>query len=184
MAVKTLDLLIHNAGVGFYGPVAKQPLANIEQLVTVNLWTPIALTHALLPMLPQTNGKIVFISSVVSALACPDYAVYGATKAALDGFARSLRIELAKKIAVQVIHLGATRTGMHHKSGLQRDVVDWEKFPPAETVAPKIIRAIASNNRNPTIGLSNKLLRFGGQYFSGLIDAVLRWQRRKMHSEQ
>lgn len=177
--IETIDLLIHNAGVGYYGSIADQSAQSINDLITVNLWTPIALTQRLLPLMSQTQGKIVFISSVTSVLPTPEYAVYGASKAALDGFARNLRIELGDRPQIQLIHPGGTRTGMHQKSGLQRTVINWERFPSAETVASQIAKAIASNKRAVTIGPTNKLLRVGGQYLGGLFEAVLRRRYRQ-----
>ncbi len=172
-----LSLLIHNAGLGYYGATAEQSADSITTLTAVNLLAPLRLTHALLPQLREhPQPKIVFISSVVTALPCPEYAVYGATKAALDGLARNLRLELRDAVAVQVIHPGATRTGMHPKSGMSRAVVDWEKFPAAESVAMQIAGAIESRQTAVTIGLTNKILRGVGYYFATLVDYL---QRRK-----
>ncbi|MCG8348514.1 MAG: SDR family NAD(P)-dependent oxidoreductase [Chloroflexales bacterium] len=173
-AVEHLDLLIHNAGVGFYGAVTDQPVASIRELVAVNLQTPIALTHTLLPHLERARGQLVFISSVVSALPVPQYAVYGATKAALDGFARSLRIELHGKILVQVIHPGATRTKMHARSGAPISERRWRRFPASKTVAAQIIAAIDQRRPTATIGRGNQVLRFAGRYLDWLIDRVIR----------
>lgn len=176
--IEQLDILIHNAGVGYYGSAEAQSWASIQNLVEVNLWAPIALTHKLIPRLMHQRGKVVFISSVVSAVACPDYAVYGATKAALDGFARSLRIEMKGRVDIQVIHPGATRTGMHAKSGLDRETIDWDRFPRADVVAEKIARAISSNKPSVTIGVQNRVLRIGGAYFGGIFDWFLRRRYR------
>ena len=162
--INHIDWLIHNAALGYYGSTETQAPENINALVSVNLRAPIALTHKLLPCLRQPNGKTIFISSVVSSLACPEYAVYGATKAALDGFARSLRIEPQDFLPVQVIYPGATQTGIHSKSGLQKDVIDWEKFPPAEDIALKIAKAIDSERKSAVIGTGNRVMRFGEQY--------------------
>lgn len=172
--IRHLDLLIHNAGVGYYGPTGQQSWSDIHNLVDVNLWAPIALTQQLLPCLRKRNGKVVFISSVASMLASPNYAVYGATKAALDGFARSLRVEMQGTVDIQVIHPGATRTGMHAKSGLPRRTIDWERFPPAERVARKIAKAIATEKSSVTIGVGNKLLGAGGLYFGRVVDWFMR----------
>ena len=177
-SINHIDLLIHNAALGYYGSTKTQPADSIKTLTAVNLHAPIAITHKLFPYIAQPNGKIVFISSVVSSLACPEYAVYGATKAALDGFARSLRVELQDSVQVQVIYPGATRTGMHAKSGLQQDIIDWEKFPPAEDVAHKIADAIKSNKKSVVIGAGNKLMRFGGRYFASLFDSIMRRRYR------
>lgn len=173
-----LDLLIHNAGLGYVGSTAEQPNESIQLVVAVNLWAPLALSHALLPRLETARGKLVFISSVVSALPCPDYAVYGATKAALDGFARSLRLELEPAVRVQVIRPGAMRSGMHRKSGVDKARMDWERFSAVETVAGQVARAIASDRPAVTIGWLNRLLRFGGRYLAGPLDATMRRRAR------
>ena len=62
-----LDLLVHNAGLGYVGDTGAQSAANVRQLIGVNLEAPLALTHQLLNRMTPT-GKIVFISSVASAL--------------------------------------------------------------------------------------------------------------------
>ncbi|MEM7032734.1 MAG: SDR family NAD(P)-dependent oxidoreductase [Chloroflexota bacterium] len=174
--IGTIDLLIHNAGTGYYGDTGEQSADSIERLVAVNVWAPISITHRVLPKIKKVRGKIVFISSVVSVVPTPDYAVYGATKAALDGFARNLRLELGNEAQVQVIHPGGTRTGMHQKSGITRDVFDWEKFPSAGDVARDMVRVMAGNNRSVALGLGNRALRFGGKHFGGLIHLLM--QRR------
>jgi short-subunit dehydrogenase len=173
--IDQLDLLIHNAALGAYGPVAQQTPQNIRALVAVNLRAPVALTHALLPML-RPRGKLVFISSVVSALPGPQYAVYGATKAALDGFARSLRTEMRGSVDVQLIYPGATRTGMHRKSGVPASM-RWERFPPAEHVAAQIVRAIDSPREAVTIGAGNRLLQLAGRHAADVVDWLA--QRRE-----
>jgi short-subunit dehydrogenase len=170
--VQHLDLLIHNAGVGYYGDVAAQSPTNIQELVAVNLRAPVELTHRLLPYIER--GSIVFINSVVAELPAPEYAVYAATKAALDGFAASLRIEVRTDTQVQVIYPGATRTGMHAKSGIPLEAMRWDEFPPAAETAVRIAAQIAARRPRATIGLSNRLLRFGGRHLSGIVDRLIR----------
>ena len=178
--IQQLDLLIHNAGVGEYGPIEAQSAAYIEQLVAVNLLAPLALTHALLPSVRQASGKIVFISSVVSALASPQYAVYAASKAALDGLARSLRVELQNtSVSVQVIHPGATRTGMHRKSGISKDTLNWDRFPSAESVAEQITKAIEGKQKTAAIGLGNRVLRTVGKELAWVVDGAMRVNSRR-----
>ena len=117
--VHAVDLAVCNAGVGYHGATEDQPAEDIAAMVAVNLEAPMALTQLLLPYLKRAQGKIAFIGSVVSMLPCPQYAVYGATKAALEDFARNLRIELQNSpVRVQAIRPGAVNTGMHAKSGV------------------------------------------------------------------
>lgn len=166
----TLDLLIHNAALGAYGPVAEQSPATIQELLAVNVRAPIALSHTLLPWLRPGGGQLVFISSVAAVLPAADYAVYAASKAALEGFARSLRSEYGSTLTVQVIRPGATRTAMHKRSGVPAGRIDWERFPPAAQVAAQIERAIAGRQPVVTIGVGNRVLVHSGRLMPALVD--------------
>ncbi len=171
--VEHLDLLIHNAAVGYYGTVQEQSEASIRMAVEVNLRAPIALTHRLLPYVIATQGKIVFISSVAAVLPTPEYAVYGATKAALESFAYNLRPELRGQASIKVIAPGATRTGLHAKSGAQLDRLGWERFPAADLVAAQIVRAIQRRKHFTTLGRANAVARFGGRHAAWLVDRLM-----------
>lgn len=180
--VGSLDLVIHNAGTGYYGAIKAEPQAGIRDTLTVNLEVPLLLSHALYPKLRAANGRIVMISSVASAMACPDYAVYAASKAALDGFARSLRAEIDPRVAVTVIHPGATRTGMHAKIGLPREVVVSQRFAPAEAVAAAIIAGIDAERARVVIGTGNRILRWAGSCLGRPLDWLSRRRRSRCAS--
>jgi len=179
--IESLDLLVLNAGLGWVGASADQSAASIKELVHVNLSAPMELCHALLPLMQRGEGqarsRIVFISSITAALPCKEFAVYGATKAALEGFARSLRIELSGRgkdgTDVQVIRPGATQTGMHKKSGLGADV-GTDRFPTAESVARTIDRQIARGGRRSTVGFTNAMLAGVGHNLGGVLDGAMR----------
>ncbi|MEM7306817.1 MAG: SDR family NAD(P)-dependent oxidoreductase [Planctomycetota bacterium] len=177
--VDALDLLVHNAGVGYYGEVGAQPSRNIAGLLRVNLEAPLALTHALLPRLERAGGRLVLISSIAAAVPCPDYAVYAASKAALEGFARALRIELKGRVGVQVVRPGPTRTGMHSKIGAPPEKVPAERFPAAPSVAAGIARAIDRGHRRATIGLGNRALGAAGAHLAAPLDALMRRKRTR-----
>lgn len=174
--ISRIDLLIHNAGAGYVGRLEEQSDGSIQSLLRVNLETPIALTHELIKWLD--GGKVAFVSSVASALPTPEYAVYSATKAALDGFARNIRTELGAtqsryKVDVQLILPGATKTRMHEKSGADLDSLNWEKFPPVELVAARIHGAIEGRRFTSPIGLNNGLFRILGRHLAPMVDSVV-----------
>lgn len=177
--IQTLDLLIQNAAIGYVGKVADQPAASTRQLLAVNLATPIALTQKLLPYLQQRRSKVVFISSVATALPTADYAVYTASKAALEGFARNLRIELGENPAVQVIYPGATRTAMHSKAGADPAQMNWQRFPPPAQTAAMMLEAIETNQTHATLGLHNQIGRFAGRWLAAVVDWLLQQRRRQ-----
>ena len=167
--IQHLDIALHNAGVGWYGDPSLQPHPSIDELLQVNLVTPLALTHALLPRLQ--SGRIAFISSIAAQAPAAKYAVYAATKSALDGFARSLRIESNGNPFVQVIHIGAARTNMHTKLGIAEQLKA-ERFPSAEWTAQQIARALQTQKSEVTIGSVNKILRWAGSHFPSMIDSL------------
>ncbi len=169
--VASLDLLIHNAGVGYYGNLSRQTDKSLEELLQTNLYAPIRLTQALLPHLNHAKGKIVFISSVAANLPVAQYSIYGASKAALSGFARNLRLELSG-VHVQTIYPGAIQTDMHSKSGATK--LNTKNFPTPAATARKIVKGIATNKNEVTIGFGNQVVRNAGYYFSRISDFIAR----------
>ena len=180
--ITAVDLAIQNAGVGSYGPVADQSPERIEELLRVNLHGPLALTYALLPALWRARGTLVFIGSVAASLPVPQYAVYGATKAALEGFARSLRIELAGQVAVRVFHPGAIRTALHAKSGMPLTPAVARRYPPPERVAAQIMAALERGPLTMALGPANRALRFAGRHGAPVVDALARSRQRRAGS--
>ena len=169
-----LDLLVHNAAVGYYGDVVQQTEVSVDELLNVNLYAPILLTRALLPLLKRGNGKVVFINSVAADLSAPDYAVYGATKAALAGFARNLRLELRGEVGVLTCYPGAIATPLHQKSGVPAGKFAVERFASPGAVAQQVYRAASSKRAAVTLGTGNKVLRALGRYLPGVLDAAAR----------
>ena len=168
--IDALDLLIHNAGVGLYGEVTAHSDEEVKRLLEVNLYTPIALTHALM----SRTQKIVFISSVVADVPAPEYVVYSSSKAALDAFARNLRLETRGSPQVQTVHPGAIRTEMHVKSGVPEGTFNTERFPSVDRVAEEVFRAISGSRKDVTVGMNNKVLRFAGTYLAAPLDKLMR----------
>ncbi|MXX14049.1 MAG: SDR family NAD(P)-dependent oxidoreductase [Gemmatimonadetes bacterium] len=167
--IDTIDLVIQNAGTGYFGPIAEQSAESIRDITAVNLMAPLRLTHALIPYL-QANGKLVLIGSIAHAFPCPDYAVYAASKEAINTLGRNLQIE--GDVNVQIIHPGATRTGLHRKIGMDNEKT--KGFPSAERVAQKITRAIDGRRFIATIGWRNAWARFLGRYCEGIVNAIVR----------
>ena len=168
--IDAIDLAIQNAGTGYFGSIAEQSAESIRDILAVNLMAPLRLTHTLIPYLKKTNGKLVLIGSITHAFPCPDYAVYAASKEALNALGRNLQIE--GDINVQIIHPGATRTGLHRKIGMDNEKT--KGFPPAERVAKKITQAIDGRRFVVTIGRRNAWARFLGRYCEGVINTMMR----------
>ena len=98
---RTLMLLINNAGTAYYGLHEELRPEGISEMVRVNLEVPMLLTQQLLRTLKQNHGAIINISSVTAIGSNPHGVAYGATKAGLLSFSRSLFDE-ARKYGVRV----------------------------------------------------------------------------------
>lgn len=116
-----VDVLVHNAGVAPFGPVAGTTRADWADTFAVNVTAPAVLTAALLPRLRAARGHVVFIGSGQSLGAAPLLGVYAASKFALRALADSLRAEERDAgVRVTSVYPGQTATPMQEQ--LQRNL--------------------------------------------------------------
>ena len=137
-----VDLLVCNAGSGWAGPTARMPAADVARLVTLNLLAPIQLARAMLPgMTARGHGQLVFVSSIAGVTGARQEAVYGATKAALNNLADSMRYELAGSgVGVSVVVPGVVDTPFFSRRGRPYERV-WPRPVDANRVAAAIADA-------------------------------------------
>ena len=138
-----LDNAIFNAGTGIAVESQLEGAASIRDTLDVNLTSNIALAQMLFPLLKKSRGKLTFIGSLAYR-GKAGLASYAASKAGLHGFARALREEWRGKVFVQILHLGATKTGMHEKAGLNVGIIK-HFFTSARTMAAMIDKSIAGS---------------------------------------
>ncbi len=96
-----LKVLVNNAGAAYYGLHEELNPEKIQEMVRVNLEIPMIITQQMLRILKENKGNIINISSVTAISSNPHGAAYGATKAGLMSFGRSLFDE-ARKYGVGV----------------------------------------------------------------------------------
>lgn len=106
--------LVNNAGTGLDGVLATQHATDISRVLTLNLQSPITLTKYMVRhMLRARRGRIVNISSIIAKTGFNGLAVYGASKAGLEGFTRSLSREVGRAgITVNCVAPGYMLTDM------------------------------------------------------------------------
>jgi 3-oxoacyl-[acyl-carrier protein] reductase len=106
--------LVNNAAVGNDGMLPTQHDSEIEELIRVNVQAPILLAkYASRSMLVAGGGRIINVSSIIASTGYKGLAVYGATKAAMIGFSRSLARDLGgAKITVNALAPGYMETEM------------------------------------------------------------------------
>ena len=94
LAGRGLDGLVNNAGVGFPGPLELLPLHDLRRQLEVNVVGQVATTQAMLPLVREAGGRIVFVGSVGGVLASPFAGAYHASKFAIEAVADVWRQEL------------------------------------------------------------------------------------------
>lgn len=113
--------LVNNAAVGTDGLLPTMHNSDIEELIRVNVTSPIILTkYVVRHMLSARRGRVVNISSIVAQTGYRGLASYGATKSAMEGFTRSLARDLGpRNVTVNTVAPGFLDTEM--TSGLGAD---------------------------------------------------------------
>ena len=113
--------LVNNAALGTSGILATMQDAQIERLARLNMVSPFILTkYVVRSMMVDGGGRIVNIASVVSFTGYSGLSIYGATKASIVGFTRSLAREIGPLgINVNAIAPGFVDTDMTQSLGGQ-----------------------------------------------------------------
>jgi NAD(P)-dependent dehydrogenase (short-subunit alcohol dehydrogenase family) len=123
-----LDLLVNNASE--LGPSPLQPLAQLsieelQRIYKINVAAPLGLIQTLLPLLEQSRGLVVNISSDAARGGYAGWGGYGASKAALDLVSLTLAGELRpQNIGVVAVDPGDLRTDMHQAAYPGEDIAD------------------------------------------------------------
>jgi len=90
-----LDVLINNAGMAGYGEVGSLEPKAVDEVIDTNIKGSIFQTRTALPLLIETKGSILFVSSVAGFWGLPAYSLYSLSKMALTALVQSLRLENA-----------------------------------------------------------------------------------------
>ncbi|MER7251486.1 SDR family NAD(P)-dependent oxidoreductase [Kribbella sp. NPDC000426] len=141
-----IDVLVANAGLGWSGPFVRMRAEEIDHLVALDLLAPLQLVRCLLPsMIERGSGHVALVGSVAGRTAVAGEAVYAATKAALDIFAESLRLEIrGTGVSVSLTVPGVVDTGFFSARGREYD----RKRPrpvPADDVARAMVDGITND---------------------------------------
>ncbi|MEP1472758.1 MAG: SDR family NAD(P)-dependent oxidoreductase [Halieaceae bacterium] len=114
-----VDILVNNAGFGTFGAMVDGELSQQLNMIRLHVDATVELSNAAIPFMQALGGgHIVNVASVAALLPMKDTVVYGASKAFVASFSRSLQEEVrAAGIQVQCLCPGFTRTEMHASEG-------------------------------------------------------------------
>jgi len=132
-----IDVLVNNAGITDFRPIAETTPAQFDRLYHVNVRAPYFLTQAVLPaMRARGKGVIINISSIHAFAGFQEHTVYAGTRGAIVAFTRTLAIELAHE-GIRVVGLAPGSVVVENYASLYHEYnrAEHEKAIPAGFVA-------------------------------------------------
>lgn len=174
-----IDVLVNNAGVGLFAPIADGNPDNARYLFDVNVWGAVNCIQAAAPyMRDQGEGHIVNVSSIAGHISPPYMGMYAATKHALAAISDALRNEVASDgIGVTTVYPGLTETAFTENMLQEVEaprIPPIVRFVPAEAVARRIYQAIRWNLRDVYVAPEDIAAILSDALLPAISDRVLR----------
>lgn len=134
-----IDVVIANAGIGVLGPIASTDAALLKAMLEVNVLGTVHTIQAAVPVLRDSRGYLLAVSSLAAASRTAGFGGYSATKAAVETLAATTRLEVAADgIDVGIAYFGFLDTD------LVRDAQANRGFEALRATAPSFLREPAA----------------------------------------
>lgn len=122
-----IDVLVNSAGIIKNGSIEDTSLGDWDKIMNINLRSMFYLMQKSVPLLVQSKGSIVNVSSVTGTRAFPNVLAYCVSKAATDQLTRCAALELAPKgVRVNAVNPGVVATNLHKRGGMSEQ--NYETF--------------------------------------------------------
>ncbi|AOJ07316.1 SDR family oxidoreductase [Burkholderia mayonis] len=140
-----VDVLVNNAGILKTGPLADTTDAAFDQIFDINVRGTFNTLREAAARLAD-GGRIINLSSTMLALKLPGYAIYNATKAAVEALTRVFAKELrGRRIAVNAVAPGPVATSLFLDGKTDEQIQTYAKMPPLERLGePDDIAGVVS----------------------------------------
>src|SRR6056300_1031088 len=169
-----INLLLNNAGMNDFDSFEHQSDEMIENLINVNLTSPMLLTKKLLPLLKKNQSQIINTGSIFGYLGFPGFVGYSSTKFGLRGFSQSLRRELADtSVLVRYFAPRATKTPFNNTlvEQLNRETKTAMDLP--SQVAREFVKFLFEPTWQKRIGFKERLFTIINDLFPSIPDKAL-----------
>ena len=154
-----LDILISNAGSGYNRPILEQRPKGWDWTMDINARAFLFLAQKSVPLMEKRGGGwIVSISSPGSIRVLPEYAVVGASKAAIEALTRYMAVEFgSKNISVNAVSPGIVATeALQHFNAMQDEdllIEIADQTPAGRIVTPEDVAAIVAFLCSPSASM-------------------------------
>jgi short-subunit dehydrogenase len=156
------DVLVNNAGRGYYGSATSIDLEELEAIFRLNVFAPLRLAQLAIDPLTRTGGAIVMMSSIAGVVAAPQIGAYAASKFALEALSMSLRAELASTgVRVVVVRPGPVDTRFRDNAATS-DRQPPRKPPGGDVQSPEDVarQTIEAVERRHAVVETSRFVRF------------------------
>lgn len=164
------DVIINNAGINDIHDIDEITDDELEQMLEVNLKSPIRILRALVPQMKiHQYGRIVNIGSIWSVVSKRGRTVYSVTKHGIHGLTKTLAVELAENnILVNTVCPGFTLTELTRKNNTQEQIDEISREIPLSRMArpEEIASAVCYLVSERNTYLTGQLIAVDGGYTS------------------
>jgi short-subunit dehydrogenase len=152
-----IDTWVNNAGIGMYGRLVDQPMADKRKLFEINFWGVVNGCRVAVEHMRTRGGTIINVGSEVSDRAVPLLGIYSASKHAVRAYSDTLRMELEHDripIWVSLVKPGPIDTPFpqHAANYMDREPKHAPPVYPPEEVAYAILKCAEKPVREITVG--------------------------------
>ncbi|OZI28188.1 3-ketoacyl-ACP reductase [Bordetella genomosp. 1] len=159
-----LDILVNNAGVISTQPVAQYTDEQYARIFDINTRGTFNTLRAAATRLAD-GGRVINFSTTALALALPGYAIYNASKAAVEAFTQVYAKEMrGRNITVNAVAPGPVATELFLQGKTAEQVAHFTKLPPLERLGqPDDIAEVVAFLASPASGwINGQVIRANG----------------------
>lgn len=182
-AERRVDLLVHAAGTGDFGPFVDLPPERIDATLALNVCAHARVLHAAAAaMVARGSGRILTVASVAAFEPGPLMSVYYASKAFELALSEAITAEVADSgVTVTALCPGPFRSGFHEAAGMRIPPSDRRRMPTARRVAQFGLRAALRGRAVAVHGVGFRLMVFALRFLPRrvVVRLVHRLQRRR-----
>jgi short-subunit dehydrogenase len=175
-----IDTLVNNAGMSAHARFDEvADLGWYETLMRINHWGSVWCTHAALPHLKESRGRIVAVASLAGLVGVPGRTAYSGTKFAMVGFFEALRTELIDSgVSVTIAYPGVVATEIRRRGfgpdgrPAGRSGLDEAGAMPVEVCARLILEGTHGRQRDIVMSAKGRLGRWLKLLAPSLVDRL------------
>lgn len=173
-----LDILVNNAGMSMRGPLEATDPGVIRSMMEINFLGAAYMARYAIPLLKESRGSVVFISSLSALHGLPFIAPYGSSKLALRGLTESLRAELGPSgVHAGIIYVGFTENDpgkvIYGQDGNLSVLAGRRNSHTQDQAARAIVRAILRRKPSTTLTAIGRISAIVFRFFPGLSDRAI-----------